>query len=240
MVKRIPSGNELPATRRGLKLFLALAALLLTLAGCGARRTSRRPRVTPPPASAATPSTARIVQGEEGIASWYGEPFNGRRTANGEIYNMYAISAAHKTLPFGTEVMVHNLRNGQRVQVRINDRGPFVEGRIIDLSYAAAQVIHMSGIAPVRLQILKLSVPPTPGRTRYSVQVGSFTLRRNAVELRNRLRRAFSPVFVETFDRGDRTFYRVRVGEVRSVARARQLERRLQRRQLKPFIVALD
>ena len=223
-----------------LKAVAALAVISVTLSGCGASRTARRPRVPPPPAPPTAPSTARILQGEEGIASWYGEPFHGRRTANGEVYNMYAISAAHKTLPFGTEVMVHNLRNGQRVQVRINDRGPFIQGRIIDLSHAAAQAIDMSGIAPVRLQILKLPLPPTPGRTRYSVQVGSFNLRRNAVQLQNRLRRAFSPVFVETFDRGDRTFYRVRVGEVRTIAQARQLERRLQRRKLKPFIVMLD
>lgn len=93
----------------------------------------------------------------EGKASWYGEEFHGRRTANGEIYDMYKISAAHKTLPLGTIVRVKNLENGKSVVVRINDRGPFVRGRIIDLSYAAAKKIDMveKGVVDVKLKVLK-------------------------------------------------------------------------------------
>ncbi len=92
----------------------------------------------------------------EGIASWYGPGFHGRRTASGEIYNMYAYTAAHRTLPLGTYVRVINLENGKSVVVRINDRGPFKKGRIIDLSYAAAKKIGMleKGTARVRLEIL--------------------------------------------------------------------------------------
>jgi rare lipoprotein A len=100
------------------------------------------------------PSTGRQVRG--GMASWYGPGFHGRRTANGERYNQNGYTAAHKSLPFGTRVRVTNLRNGQSVMVRINDRGPFIRGRVIDLSAVAARAIgvHSSGIAPVQLEIL--------------------------------------------------------------------------------------
>jgi rare lipoprotein A len=93
----------------------------------------------------------------EGLASWYGQPHHGRRVASGEIYNMHRLTAAHRTLPFDTIVRVQNKRNGREVDVRINDRGPFVKGRIIDLSYAAAKVLDMlqPGIAPVRLKIVR-------------------------------------------------------------------------------------
>ena len=94
---------------------------------------------------------------EVGIASWYGPGFHGKRTANGEIYDMYALTAAHKTLPFGTIVRVVDLDTGRSVVVRINDRGPFIKGRIIDLSYRAAQELGMvkKGLAKVGLKIVK-------------------------------------------------------------------------------------
>lgn len=94
--------------------------------------------------------------GYSGMASWYGGRFHGRKTANGERYNMNAMTAAHKTLPFGTRVLVTNTRNGRSVQVRINDRGPFIRGRVIDLSRAAASQIGLtaSGVAPVRVSVL--------------------------------------------------------------------------------------
>ena len=100
------------------------------------------------------------MQSEQGIASWYGHPYHGRPTSSGEIYNMYAMTAAHRTLPFGTEVRVHDLDDGRDVSVRINDRGPFVNGRIIDLSYAAAKAMGMlgAGTAMVRLEILNPTV----------------------------------------------------------------------------------
>ena len=100
------------------------------------------------------PSTGRQVRG--GMASWYGPGFHGRRTANGERYNQNGYTAAHKSLPFGTRVKVTNVRTGQSVMVRINDRGPFIRGRVIDLSAGAARAIgvHSSGIAPVKLEIL--------------------------------------------------------------------------------------
>lgn len=90
---------------------------------------------------------------ETGIASWYGGKFHGRRTANGEVYNMYAMTAAHKTLPMGTILRVKSLTNGRKITVRINDRGPFIRGRVIDLSYAAARELGMirDGVKKVRI-----------------------------------------------------------------------------------------
>lgn len=99
----------------------------------------------------------RVIRRSNGMASWYGPGFHGRRTANGERYNQYAMTAAHKTLAFGTRVRVTNLNNGRSVIVRINDRGPYIRSRVIDLSAAAARNIGMvnSGVAPVRLEILR-------------------------------------------------------------------------------------
>jgi rare lipoprotein A len=219
-------------------LLSSAVGLAILAAACHRRRPRVRPAPYPPPTPSApaprprgraAPPPAPIVQGQEGIASWYGHPFDGRRTASGEIYNMYAMTAAHRTLPFGTMVRVHNLENGQSTVVRITDRGPFVEGRIIDLSYAAAQAIHMPGITRVRLEILgygpsESSAPP-PGT--FAVQVGAFQDRRNAERLRQQIARHYGPVTIQTFDRGDGIFYRVRVGSVPSEDAAAQLAYKL-------------
>jgi rare lipoprotein A len=92
---------------------------------------------------------------QQGKAAWYGPGFQGRRTASGERFDTYDLTAAHPTLPFGTQVRVTNLRNGRSVIVRVNDRGPYVRGYVIDLSYAAAQAIRMSGTTTVRLEVLR-------------------------------------------------------------------------------------
>jgi rare lipoprotein A len=219
-------------------LLSSAVGLSVLAAACHRRRPRVRPAPYPPPTPSApaprprgraAPPPAPIVQGEEGIASWYGHPFDGRRTASGEIYNMYAMTAAHRTLPFGTMVRVHNLENGQSTVVRITDRGPFVEGRIIDLSYAAAQAIHMPGTALVRLEILGASSPsalPSPPGI-FAVQVGAFQDRRNAERLRQQIARHYGPVIIQTYDRGDGIFYRVRVGSVVSEDAATQLARKL-------------
>lgn len=178
----------------------------------------------PAPATAAQP--AEIIQGEEGIASWYGYPYHGRQAASGEIYNMYAMTAAHRTLPFGTQVKVHDLENDRDVTVRINDRGPFVEGRIIDLSYAAAQSMHMLGIARVRLEILGIEPGNVMGAI-FAVQVGAFKERTNAEQLKQRIESQFGPVIIQDFDRGDGVFYRVRVGHESTEGEARALAQKL-------------
>jgi rare lipoprotein A len=122
-----------------------VATVLLLAVSCGPRK---------PPSERPAPDSA---WDEEGIASWYGKKFHGRQTANGERYDMHGISAAHRTLPFGTVVLVRNMNNGKELKVRINDRGPFIKGRIIDLSYGAARKLDMirDGIVPVRIRVVK-------------------------------------------------------------------------------------
>lgn len=114
--------------------------------------------ITPIPGAAQSESSEniRVAQSASGPASWYGGKFHGRRTANGERFNKNALTAAHRTLPFGTRVRVTNQRNGRSVIVRINDRGPFVGNRVIDLSRAAAEAVGMvrAGVAPVQIDIL--------------------------------------------------------------------------------------
>ncbi|MFP4431336.1 MAG: septal ring lytic transglycosylase RlpA family protein [Spirochaetaceae bacterium] len=132
-------------------------------------------------------------QAEEGLASWYGGKFHGRLTANGEVFDTNELTAAHKTLPFGTLVKVTHIGDGRSVVVRINDRGPFVEGRIIDLSRAAADAIGLTarGVAPVHIEVVH-AVQPVAFR---DIQVGSFSVRANAEALRDRLEEAgFSPI----------------------------------------------
>jgi len=121
-----------------------MIAAVAVVAGCGPRRA---------PTDVPAPGPGWIEQGE---ASWYGSKYHGHRTASGERYDMHAMTAAHPTLPFGTVVEVVNLRNGLSVRVRINDRGPFRKGRIIDLSYGAARKLGMvrDGVAPVRVRVV--------------------------------------------------------------------------------------
>ena len=199
------------------------AALLFSASGCIHRHKAHPVTRRAPPPTRTAP--APIIQGEEGFASWYGHPYHGRPTASGEIFNMHAMTAAHRTLPFGTEVRVHDLENGRTVTVRINDRGPFVEGRIIDLSYAAAQAMQMPGIARVWLEILGLGASPEAAI--FAVQVGAFLDRGNAERLKARVEALYGPVVIEGFDRGDGYFYRVRVGQESSEDAASALAQKL-------------
>jgi rare lipoprotein A len=150
----LDKNTVLPDTTRNLsKDTLQMANRLRRVLGNAEPLTSIA-KVSQPSKTINAPSTGRQVRG--GIASWYGPGFHGRRTANGERYNQNGYTAAHKSLPFGTKVRVTNLRTGKSVMVRINDRGPFIRGRVIDLSAGAARVIgvHSSGVAPVQLEIL--------------------------------------------------------------------------------------
>ncbi len=163
-----------------------------------------------------------------GVASWYGYPYQGRPTASGEIYNMYALTAAHRTLPFGTMVRVHDLQNGESVDVRVNDRGPFIRGRIIDLSYTAAKAIHMvgPGYAPVRLEILNPSITYGPAAVPgvFAVQVGAFRDSATAQSLKAAIEPHFGPVMIQTYQSPVKgLLYRVRVGRLNNEGTARQL-----------------
>ncbi len=177
---------------------------------------------------------------EEGVASWYGLPFNGRRTSNGEIYDMHEFTAAHRTLPFDAMVRVTNLSNGKQTEVRVNDRGPFVANRIIDLSLAAAQAIEMvgPGTTQVRLEVMS---GPDPLAGFFGVQVGAFQVQENADRLRRQLAERYSPVETVPFTLPTGRFYRVRVGRLPSEAAARTLADQLHSdEQLVTFVVRLD
>ena len=177
---------------------------------------------------------------EAGIASWYGAPFDGHRTSDGEIYDMHQFTAAHRTLPFNTIVRVTNLANGKQTEVRINDRGPFVANRIIDLSFAAAQAIGMvgPGTAEVRLDLVS-GANPSAGF--FAVQVGAFLRPQNAQRLQSQLGTRYSPVKVVTYDAPNGLFYRVRVGRFDTESAARQLASQLHQNDgFTTFVVRLD
>ena len=150
---------------------------------------------------------------EVGVASWYGQEFNGRPTSSREVFDMNDMTAAHRTLPFGTHVMVTDLANDRSVVVRINDRGPFVRGRIIDLSYAAARVLGIvgPGTARVRLEILGGFWEPAPTSSPTWIQVGAFSVQETAYALKKRLDKTYPGVVVTTFKTGNGIYYRVRV-----------------------------
>jgi rare lipoprotein A len=243
------------------RFLLQLTAALLLASGC-----AHRTQITQAPGSAPTPSStsrgsrtppASIPSGapppaermpaipgvyvEEGVASWYGDPFNGRRAANGEIYDMYQLTAAHRTLPFNSIVRVTNLATGKQTQVRINDRGPFVANRIIDLSLSAARAIDMlgPGTAQVRLEVIGGATNPTAGF--FGVQVGAFLQKENADKLRDRLAVLFGTASVVPYDSPNGTFYRVRVGRVPSEDAASQLATQLHdETHATAFVIRLD
>lgn len=228
-------------------------ALCAAIGGCARHKYTTAPPVqsapapqpipNPSPGVPPAPSVSPPVAGayvEEGVASWYGIPFDGHRTSNGEIYDMHQFTAAHKTLPFGALVRVTNLRNGKQIEVRINDRGPFVANRVIDLSLSAAQAIDMvgPGTAPVRLEVM---AGPNPSVGFFGVQVGAFQEKENAQRLRDRLAANYSPVSIARYDSPNGLFYRVRVGRATSEAAAHQLADQLRlNQQLTTFVVRLD
>ena len=247
-----------------------IAALsLFTFNGCGGHKAAahRQPSRVPPsqpsssgnssPSGGATGTPAKhpprpaIRQNEplsalgqpyveEGVASWYGIPFHGRRASNGEVYDMYKMTAAHRTLPFDTILRVTNLKNGMSTEIRVIDRGPFVEGRILDLSLAAARAIDMvgMGIAPVRIEVLN---GPDPFTGSFTVQVGAFRMQENAVKFQQRMEQRYSTASVAPLDSPQGTLYRVRVGKLPSEAAALAFADQLSQEQnVVPFVVRLD
>jgi rare lipoprotein A len=207
----------------------------------GAAPTPTTPATPSPKRSRPTQSPGPAGYIEEGNASWYGVPFNGRRASNGEIYDMYKLTAAHRTLPFETMVRVTNLNNGKSTTVRITDRGPFVDNRIIDLSLAAAREIDSvgPGVVHVRVEVLTQGIDPTGGF--FTVQIGAFKDQGNAQRLRDRLNLSYSPIFIQQYDSPDGTFYRVRVGKVSGEDAAHQFGEQLRTREgVTPIVVRLD
>lgn len=202
-----------------------VTALSIVIFCAGCRHKRKYAAVPPPPPAAAAPVTPPVVGAtESGIASWYGHPYHGRPAADGEIYDMETLVAAHRTLPFNTWVRVYDLDNGKTVDVRIIDRGPFIDGRIIDLSHAAAQAIDMvgPGIANVRVEILRAPEPLKTGV--FAVQVGAFRDRDNA----ERTRREMEP-YGETRVILEKGFWRVLVGRETSEDAANALAAKIRK-----------
>ncbi len=174
---------------------------------------------------------------QTGIASWYGKPFHGRKTASGEIYDMYGESAAHKTLPIGTIVRVRNLLTGKEMEIRINDRGPFVEGRVIDLSYGCAQKLDVLGPGTAPVEIVAVGTTDVLAQTgkidkdyyytgNFTVQVGAFTYAANAEKLKQRLEQGgYSHVHVVQGLVESGTVYRVRVTRSTTLEQAQSYEK---------------
>jgi peptidoglycan lytic transglycosylase len=243
---------------------LVIGVVLLT--GCSHR--SARTEVPPPPSiengnapAAATATTSskpssprypseenvtigadhRATYVETGIASWYGPPYHNRRAANGEIYDMNALTAAHRTLPLGTMIRVTNVKTGHSAVVRITDRGPFIEGRMLDLSLAAARKVDVwgPGTAMVRIEVLQTPAAIDQGG-RWAVQIGGFGEERAAAQLCDRISRRFHSAKVQQFNSPTGAWWvRVRVPDD-DKHRAEELARDTRTPEGGIFLVRLD
>jgi rare lipoprotein A len=227
--KQGPIGGFLRQSKEGPRAtaMRLLIPALLFLAACARTVTVMPP--SPPIAGAE----------EAGVASWYGHPYHGRRTASGEVYDMNDLTAAHRSFPFGTRLMVTNLDTGQTVEVRVNDRGPLIEERILDLSYAAARSIggDRAGVIPVRLRILApgsavgsagpASLPSPRPAGDFAVQVGAFASRARAESVCDALARDGDMAMVTEAEVGGDTFFRERLGPYPDRETARAAAQRL-------------
>jgi len=208
--------------RLKLPLPIIIIFSLFLLMACGPKQRIVYKREVPPP-----PEKKEVVKGEikeekiekresrgvqYGVASWYGSDFHGRPTSSGEIYDMYQLTCAHNTLPLGTLVMITNLENGRSLELKVNDRGPFVKERVIDLSYAAAQILDIweKGTAFVKVEVIG---PLIEQIQRFTLQVGSFADELNAQKLAEQLRKNFENVYVTTVETLTQKYHRVRVGQ---------------------------
>jgi len=226
--------------------------VLILVSACGKHVPATRYASSSPRRSAAATPASEL----QGLASYYAEPYTGRPTASGEIFDTYQdLTAAHRTLPFNTLVRVTNEENGRNVNVRINDRGPFVEGRVIDLSVKAARELDMvrAGLAPVKLTVLRDGADETPSATPrleppppssppaglFTIQVGAFGSEEAAGQLKKDLDQRYDDVSIQTFTT-TRTFYRVRVGRLPDMISAETLMKQLRLEKFDPFVVRLN
>jgi rare lipoprotein A len=217
--------------------FLTAVVLGVALLSCGEKKKVRAATPPHPPARAAAPLTSFE---ETGMASWYGHPYHGRASASGEIYDMEQMTAAHRTLPFGAQIRVHNLSNEKTVDVRITDRGPFIDGRIIDLSHAAARSIGLigPGVAKVRLEMI--SAPAVIATGYYGVQVGAFKVRENAERLRREMEAQHGSCKM-VLRAGEPPLWRVLVGREPTIDGANALAQRLRQEKTgQAFVVRID
>lgn len=183
---------------------------------------------------------------QRGVASWYGPSFHGNPTANGEPYDMWALTAAHRTLPFGTRVLVQSVNTGKTVAVRINDRGPFIRGRVIDLSYGAARELAMIGKGTEEV-ILTILDSPGSGYSanssnkmteNYWVQVGSFNTLTQAVSLREQLANQYPQVRLKTVNLPSGQWHRVQIGSFHTQKKAERVATEIENRfNLEPLLI---
>ncbi len=175
---------------------------------------------------------------QSGIASWYGDDFHGKKTSSGEIYDMYAESAAHKTLPLGTIVRVRNIDNNKEMEIRINDRGPFVTGRVIDLSYACASKLGVLGPGTAPVELIAVGTTASAANSgagsadfyyqgNFTIQVGAFSDRSDAEKLKAKLDKSYQNAHIQSYKSGMEIFYRVRVTKCSSLEQAIQYEKTL-------------
>ncbi len=230
--------------KKRISTLLAVLILAVISAGCRHRHTSAS-RVPPQPRTAAKRKTAPglaipVGYTEEGIASWYGVPYHGRPAADGEIYDMEKLVAAHRVLPFNTWIKVTNLANNESVNVRVIDRGPFVHGRILDLSKAAARDIGLLGPGVGKVRIEVISAPrDVPANDFYAVQTGAFAARDSAERLRQQYARKFGNAQL-AFKAAPTPLWRVLVGKEPSLEAAQQLAVVLGAENKNVFVVRLD
>ena len=245
--------------------FILLLLFLGLLASCGGHeRNVYRPDSSTPRKGWQKPYT---INGERyeplsshegflqsGLASWYGSDFHGKSTSNGESYDMYAMTAAHKTLPLGVYVKVNNRDNGRETVVRINDRGPFVTGRIIDLSYSAAKNLGIvgSGTAPVKIEALgyldesvkgrmTYKAPASYDRGSFGIQVGAFGKLENARRMADSIKQRYGISSIRDAVVNGTRYYRVRAGNYTSLKEAEQMRALSNDKMLAGgFVVALD
>ncbi len=210
----------------------ALIVLALVISGCGRKKVKV---AKTPPAPVAVGAT------ERGLASWYGHPYHGRPAADGEIYDMETLVAAHRTLPFQTYVRVRNLANDKTVDVRIIDRGPFVDGRVIDLSHAAAKTIDLIGPGVGMVELTVIGTPANPEPALFAVQVGAFSVKANADRATQTMIAAYGSAKA-VLRATDPPVWRVLAGRENTQAAAELLAQRIREEQREPqaFVVRLD
>jgi rare lipoprotein A len=224
----------------GMKNVFVLLVLIVALAGCAHKKRAAK---TPPPPSRAAANLPPVVKPgdtETGLASWYGRPYHGRQAADGEIYDMETLVAAHRTLPFNTWVRVYDLDNERTVDVRIIDRGPFVDGRIIDLSHAAARDIGMIGPGTARVRIEVTRIPAEVIGV-FAVQVGAFQDRSNAERICDQMQSRYGTARL-VLRQGKPDMWRVLVGSEPTEDAANALSARIRQEsgEKNGFVVRLD
>jgi len=235
--------------RRSSIVALVPITCLILLPACGKKHQRaaipKTPRAASAPAQSASrhsipPAPLPVGYTEQGLASWYGVPYHGRPAADGEIYDMEKLVAAHRVMPFNTWLRVTNLANNRSVDVRVIDRGPFIEGRIIDLSKAAARQIELlgPGVGPVKLEVIAAPAD-VAANDFYAVQVAAFSVYENAEHSRDQYAQRFGTAQV-VLKQGPTPLWRVLVGRESSVAGAQQLAERIRGEVKDVYIVRLD